>query len=363
MDRRDSDRATRRRRMLLRLGAVALGLAGAALAGEVALRVLGYDRSYFNPLHSFHEADPVLGHRGRPGFEGRFRRPEFDVVVAHDEHGFRRHEHASPRAPEDATVFVFGDSFAWGWGVDQGMVLTDQMNLRMPGHTVLNFGLNSSGTAQQFLLFERHGMARLEPGDHVVVLFSNNDFSDNAGGLLDIRVEDGQVLCLGPKERFGLGLKDTLKDLSYLFNFATYSVDRWKGTRQRQRALETAPQLDAQSREIVITKHFLKAFRDACAKARARLWVAYVPGQAEMGESPPEGGPQLAEERALRAAFFACAASLDLQTIDLLPAMVDARETGALGRLTFLHDEHWNEQGHACVAGILARTLLQARDR
>jgi hypothetical protein len=189
-------------------------------------------------------------------------------------------------------------------------------------------------------------------------MFSNNDFSDNAGGLLDIRVEDGRVRCLGPRGRFGLGLKDTLKDLSYLFNFAAYSLDRWKGTRQRQRALDSAPQLEEKSPEIVITRHYLQAFHDACAEKGARLWVAYVPGQAELGESPPEGGPNLAAEQAFRAAFLACAGPLGLETIDLLPAMVEAREAGGIDRLTFLHDEHWNEQGHVCVAEILARTLI-----
>jgi hypothetical protein len=173
----DATEAAPRRRWLLRLAAVGAGLLLALLAGEIALRVVGYDRSYFNPLHSFHEADPFLGHRGRPGFEGRFRRPEFDVTVAHDEHGFRRHEHARPRTPGDTAVLVFGDSFTWGWGVSQGEVFTDQMHARLPGHTVKNFGLNSSGTAQQFLIFERYGLDGLQPGDHVVVMFSNNDFS------------------------------------------------------------------------------------------------------------------------------------------------------------------------------------------
>lgn len=354
----ESTEAAPRRRWPLRLAAVGAGLLLAVLVGEIALRVVGYDRSYFNPLHSFHEPDPYLGHRGRPGFEGRFKRPEFDVLVAHDEHGFRRHEHARPRAPDGRTVLVFGDSFTWGWGVGQGEVFTDRMNRRMPGYAVLNFGLNSSGTAQQFLIFEKYGLGRLEPGDHVVVMFSNNDFSDNAGGLLDIRIEDGRVRCLGPRERFGLGFKDTLKDASYLFNFAAYSLDRWKGTRQRQRALDTAPQLEEKSPEIVITRHYLQAFRDACTGKQAHLWVVYVPGQAELGESPPEGGPNLAAEQAFRAAFFECAKPLGLRTIDLLPAMVDARETGGLDRLTFLHDEHWNAQGHACVAEILARTLV-----
>jgi lysophospholipase L1-like esterase len=359
----DATQAAPRRRWRLRLLAVFGGLLLAVLLGELALRIVGYDRAYFNPLHSFHEPDPLVGHRGRPGFEGRFRRPEFDVRVAHDEWGFRRHEHARPHAPGDPTVLVFGDSFTWGWGVGQGEVFTDRMIRRMLGHTVLNFGLNSSGTAQQFLLFERHARDRLRPGDHVVVMFSNNDFSDNTGGLLDIRIEQRRVVCHGPRERFGLGLKDTLKDHSYLFNFAAYTLDRWKGTRRRQRALDTAPQLHAESPEIVITKHYLQAFRDACAAKRARLWVAYVPGQAEMGESPPEGGPELAAEQAFRAAFFACSESLGLKTIDLLPAMVRAREEEALGRLTYLHDEHWNARGHECVARILARALGAPNNR
>lgn len=345
------------RRWLLRLAAVGAGLLLAVLVGEIALRVAGYDRSYFNPLHSFHQPDPELGHRGRPGFEGRFKRPEFDVVIAHDELGFRRHEHARPPAAGGKTVFVFGDSFTWGWGVGQGEVFTDRMNLEMPGYTVLNFGLNSSGTAQQFLIFRKYAQGRLAPGDHVVVMFSNNDFSDNAGGLLDIRIEDGEVRCLGPRERFGLGFKDTLKDASYLFNFLAYTLDRWKGTAQRQRALDTAPQLAENSPEIVITRHYLQAFRDACEEKRALLWVAYVPGQAEMGESPPEGGTVLAAEQAFRAAFFSCATGLGLRTIDLLPAMVAAREKEGLGRLTYLHDEHWKAQGHDCAAAILARVL------
>lgn len=345
------------RRWLLRLAAVGAGLLLAVLVGEIALRVVGYDRSYFNPLHSFHQPDPELGHRGRAGFVGRFKRPEFDVLVAHDEHGFRRHEHARPLAPGGRTVFVFGDSFTWGWGVGQGEVFTDRMYEHMPGHAILNFGLNSSGTAQQFLMFRKYAQDRLAPDDHVVILFSNNDFSDNAGGMLDIRVEDGEVRCLGPRERFGLGLKDTLKDASYLFNLAAYTLDRWKGTAQRQRALDTAPQLNESSPEIVITRHYLRAFRDACARKGAHLGVAYVPGQAELGESPPEGGTVLAAEQAFRAAFFACAKELGLRTIDLLPAMVEAREKGALGRLTYLHDEHWNAQGHGCVAAILAREL------
>ena len=64
----DATHATPRRRWLLRLAAVGAGLLLAVLLGEIALRVVGYDRSYFNPLHSFHEPDPVIGHRGRPGF-------------------------------------------------------------------------------------------------------------------------------------------------------------------------------------------------------------------------------------------------------------------------------------------------------
>ena len=72
------------KRAVFRSLAVLLGILLAALLGEWALRLTGYSPLYFNALNSFHEPHPLVGYRGKPNFEGRFRKPDFDVVIAHD---------------------------------------------------------------------------------------------------------------------------------------------------------------------------------------------------------------------------------------------------------------------------------------
>ena len=77
-------------RTLFPLLAIVLSLLTTAVIGEGALRLAGYSPSNVNPLKSFHEFDPVLGWRGRKLYTARFKRPDFDVVVALDAARFRK---------------------------------------------------------------------------------------------------------------------------------------------------------------------------------------------------------------------------------------------------------------------------------
>ena len=152
---------SRRRRFLFRGITLVLAVVVACLAGEVVLRLAGYSRTYVNPLQSFHQFDEKFGHRGRPDFTGRFHRREFDVTVEHDARGFRRQQYQNPRSSDRPAVFVFGDSFTWGWGVGQGKVYTDVMSRKLPGCHVENFALSGSGTVQQFEIFRTYAAEEL----------------------------------------------------------------------------------------------------------------------------------------------------------------------------------------------------------
>lgn len=80
---------TRLKFILTRGLAVAVGIAMAAFVAEVMLRAMGYSPIHVNPLGAFHEGHPLVGYRGKPNFSGRFRRADFDVVIAHDQNGIR----------------------------------------------------------------------------------------------------------------------------------------------------------------------------------------------------------------------------------------------------------------------------------
>ena len=139
-------------RKLFPLLAVLLSLLAAAVIGEAVLRLAGYSPANVNPLKSFHTFDPVIGWRGRKLYSARFKRPDFDVRIAHNAAGFRQQANLEPKlnsAPHH--VFVFGDSFVWGWGVGQGEVFTDRMNLLLSDYSVQNYGIDGIGTVVEHL--------------------------------------------------------------------------------------------------------------------------------------------------------------------------------------------------------------------
>ena len=211
-----------------------LGLVAACGIVELGLRVAGYGRNYTNPMGSFFEPDGDLGCHGKANFVGRFRRTDFDVVVEHDENGFRRNE--SPVDPAARhNVYVLGDSFVWGYGVGQHDLLTNQMQRLLSGRRVHNLGLIGAGTVQEYLIFQKYVVDRLRPGDTVVLVFFSNDFGDNVGrhssGRVYATIDDGQIRLVPPAPVSTMRQwKNWMKDASYLFNLVTYCTDRFRKT-------------------------------------------------------------------------------------------------------------------------------------
>jgi lysophospholipase L1-like esterase len=354
-------RFDRGKAFLYRLLVALVAVAFASLLCEVTLRVGGYTPLYFNPLNSFHEPDPLVGYRGKPNFVGRFRKPDFDVVIAQDENGFRRPEHLVPGTESRKTVLAFGDSFTWGWGVGQGRVFTDVLSRLMPDVRVLNFGLNASGTVQQFALFEAYGKKQLQPGDVVLLMFFNNDFEENVTGRLRAEVRNGQVVLAGPAQQLSYRPSDAVEGSSYLINLVFFSADRLKAAIRQMRAhrrSERLVKLGERAPEIAVFRHYLAAFRDACLERHAQFMPVYIPEQAELGETPEQDDTRLRNDQAFRRAFFDSTRALGLPAIDLLTPFLAAKHDGPPGqRLTFLHDAHWNDRGHEVAARAIADDL------
>lgn len=351
-----------------RVVAILLGMALAGGLLEVALAIGGYDHNYFNPLNSFHQGHPLVGYLGKPNFVGRFRRPEFDTVIAHNAEGFRLQENAKPRSRCRHRIFAFGDSFTWGWGVTQGEVFTDQMNRMLPDHCVENFGLSASGTVQQFRLFEEYVEKDLAPGDTVIVMFFNNDFDDNLNGRLRAVVEGGQVKTVGPLSQIASGVGDSireyLKNHSDLFNALFYAGDYLIGGIKQGQTRVISPEqlgLGDDSSEMIVAEHFLAAFRDRCQRKRAHFVAALIPGQEELGEAALHDEGELNFERDRRRMFFRCAREAGIDTVDLLPFFNSAKD-GTSERYTHPHDSHWNAKGHLAAAQALSRYVLSRGD-
>ena len=367
---------SRLKRILFPLAALTLALVTACGIAEIGLRICGYGHNYTNPMGSFFEPDGEVGCHGKPNFVGRFRRADFDAVVEHDAHGFRRGE-STPDRPARSDVYVPGDSFVWGYGVGQHDLLTNQMERLLDGRRVHNLGLIGAGTVQEYLLFQKYVADRLRPGDTVVLVFFGNDFGDNVGLHLSDRVyatiQDGQVRLVPPAAASAMRQwKNRLKDASYLFNLVAYCADRFQDRRSMKnlgdRATRPTPppekiQADTcdASPAVRITRHYMSELQNACREKQARFLAAYVPGQAELGEDDVTSTSDLclAEEIACRQAFERMVRDLGIETVDLMAPMVAAKRSGRFERTTFVHDFHWNPAGHTIAAEVIARAVDQ----
>jgi lysophospholipase L1-like esterase len=374
---RDARPSSRLRRILFPLGAVALALVAACAVFELGLRICGYGHNYTNPMGSFFEPDGELGCHGKANFAGRFHRTDFDVAVEHDAEGFRRNElPLDPAARHD--VYVLGDSFVWGYGVGQHDLLTNQMQRQLDGRRVHNLGLIGAGTVQEYLLFQKHVVDRLRPGDTVVLVFFNNDFGDNVGlhsrGRLYAAIDaDGQIRIVPPAPVSALRQwKNWLKDRSYLFNLVTYCADYYKERRSLKdlgdrvtRPMPSPEQIQADAGDsspaVRITRHYLSELKDACAAKQVRFLTAYVPGQGELGEDDVTSMSDLSlpEEIAARQTFGRMVRDMGIEAVDIMPAMLEAKRSGRFERMTFTHDFHWTPAGHTIAAETIAAAIDQ----
>ena len=247
---------TKPRRLRRRLAVIAGSTLVSLLLAEAILRIAGYSPQYVNGVSSFHEHDPVLGRHGKPSFSGRFHQAEFDVQVEHDAEGFRQVQAVSASASKSRPrVFVLGDSFAWGWGVERDKSFVALLARDFPGWSWRNYALCGSGTLAQYLLFERHVRSQLKPGDAVVLAFYENDFEDNVGTGFDdwtrAEIVEGRIVVVPPPPaRIGRQIKNALKDASYLFNLCAYGLDRMKMARNIEKAREEEAEALERIKEI-----------------------------------------------------------------------------------------------------------------
>ncbi len=354
---------SRIKKILFPLIAILLSLIVLAGILEVGLRVAGYNPGNVNYLSSFHEFDAKIGHRGRKNFEGRFKRPEFDTSIAHNGKGFRRQEFLTAVKEKSCkrTIHVFGDSFVWGWGVAQGEGFTDLLNKALPDVCVKNYGIISTGTVAQYVLFDSEVRKTVKPGDSVMVMFFSNDFDDNVWpGKVRGAVTNGTVSVLYEEKPFN-SLKDRVERASYLFNYLSYKVNLYQLSRKIKKTDEDHARqgaFDPTDKRYVITRHFLDLFNKESKACGARFIAAYIATQGEMGESAANKPNKLANEERFRAAFLGISSSLGLETVDLLPLLNEYKKSNGNPKLTFTTDEHWNPAGHRAAAKVIENYLL-----
>jgi lysophospholipase L1-like esterase len=190
------------RGFLINLALLIISTIFALFLSEMALRLMGRGPLYVSPERDrFWKYDSLLGWAHQPGQEGIFETPQLRTFVRINQKGLRDREHSYERPNDTRRILVIGDSFAWGYGVEESERFSQLLETSL-GVEVINAGVSGYSTDQELLWFRGEGI-KYET-DLVLLVFAGNDIGENDRQLVHtiyykpqfVR-EEGQLILTG----------------------------------------------------------------------------------------------------------------------------------------------------------------------
>jgi len=281
----------------------------------------------------------------RPHYEARLTTSEYVMSMKHNSLGFRDSEHLKKRSEEITRVVIIGDSFTYGWGVDQDQTysallqpLLDAAGERQ--HEIFNMGIPDTGTveAQQIAQI---AMA-FDPQIIVLAMLLEDRWAVNGNDLVDnarkARGEQASTAGRQPSAGVPTSIHNLLAGNSALY---AYIMTRGGNAMRRQtigmREKKNRQELDA---SWELTTGLLAELNDQAKAANVTFAVMRCPFyfDAQRGE-PDRISRWLAE----------LGHDFEIPALDLLPGMQQL-DTGSL---YYQRDGHWTPAGNEAAAAII----------
>jgi len=170
------------RRVVANLGLSVTALVVVFVAAELAVRIVCPHENI--PQRQY---DELLGWRGRPGLDCVLDQGYFEIRIQQNSDGFRDIERTRDAAPGTTRILCCGDSFTWGWGVEQEAIYTSVLETMYDREgadiEVLNAGVGGYSTDHVLLYLRGEGLS-YSP-DVVIYQAGRNDVRDNPRALVE----------------------------------------------------------------------------------------------------------------------------------------------------------------------------------
>lgn len=295
----------------------------------------------------------VLPYELKPGFTGRFRRPEFDTWIHINSSGFRGPELRDSGEPR---ILVLGDSFTFGHGVGDGEAYPALLDQLVGGVEVVNGGFAAGASPDMYYVWLRGRGEHIRFDGVVIGFFIGNDIDghpeivwDETDALaLPTRVSDVKAGVvdgyLRPREtpiryRFPI-LRNS--HLFHLAGSAHHQLERaWKPPR-RALSVFDAEYSQTTLAAIDVTIRVFRGIKWWCAGRGIPLGVVMIPTVQQVTGAAHDRPQQR---------FAAAFSDMGVPYLDLRPALAGRPEA------YFAEDLHWNVVGHRLAAAAVAEWL------
>ena len=264
---------------------------------------------------------------------------DYNVTVRFNRRGLRDLKDVSDARPGD--ISVVGDSFAFGWGVEEKQTLSQRLEART-GRAVFNLG--APGDLRDYAAMLAYARGLGARNDDVVLAFnmSNDilDYDSSQNAQPDIPAERPSLLQ---------HVKGLLTETSALYFLATSIINRSGVIRGLAMKfgfvvpLSAVPPRDVSDGLIEGTVRRLQAIAEG-----RRLTIVVIPSRGLWV------GDRIAEERDIHRRFLAALRRAGLQFVD----MAEAQErNGDPMAYFFKNDGHWRVVGHDLAAELVAKHM------
>lgn len=149
---------------------------------------------YTTGLHLFEPSDGNAFYQVKPNYRQVLQRYEFKVDVRTNNIGLREQD---DYLGEPVDIGFIGDSFTFGWGVEQGERYSDVVAKAFPRLNVLSYAYPNGHAPVNYLAF-LNNRPEFMPRVLVLGLFAFNDLADDTADAL-IKTENGIVKSVGSR--------------------------------------------------------------------------------------------------------------------------------------------------------------------
>lgn len=307
------------------------------------------------------------------------------VTISINDEGFREATRL-----EGHKIIVLGDSFTFGWGVDQDRTWVELLE-RTIGEPVYNMGIHDSSPKQEFLLLEHvidSQKLDLRGGLLLWMIFEGNDLEDSyddldpaqksgstSGSLfkgtiveplwaLPFKIREESVFAKfrdGRAELSGLGGEERTKD-HYVVDGTTSAFPLYVSRRFGAKLFLPQQLLGAQRSEQYVESHpnriplqkTFEGMESLAQRAGFQVVVIIAPSDVRLYGAEFEDFPSLSDKSYFNILIARLAGQHGFEIVDLQESL---RPYATRELLHFRDDDHWNEQGHVAVADILSGFL------
>ena len=386
------------------IAGIGIGLALSELAVRIALpsytSIVKLNRFAESERGKFTEYDKELGWSGLKNTNDDFVWVDTHHHVSHNGYGYRGSEYPFQRTSKKRLLFL-GDSFVWGFGVENKEIFTSVMEAKLNNSTeIVNTGVSGYGNDQEYLLWQKKGH-QWSP-DHVILMITV--FTDYWDNMSPIRYgypkpvfwlgTDGKLKLLNvPVPKIDTSLKNQKQEtishqsklveniLAYseLANLLVHLAAKFDLSRSIMESNKIIPHREPgfeweyppfsvtlnnkEKRNWNVMFSLIKKLHGDVAQKGAKLSVVIIPSITQVY-------PELWEDF-LRNTSEANATNLNpnipnkritewcknnnIPVIDLLPGLKDAALSNPY--LYYPVNRHWTPDGHAAAADILLSEL------